>query len=224
MALARSLSQALRIEIGASLPLLEREIFAGPRYHFERFRSRDVLTLHPFHPFDGDFVDATRLLHLTDFFLKDSRDAKIARKLFDQMVRAKRQDRWDDTELILSTALEGMLRSLDGAASSDRGWQLDASLAGFRDKYLSRDWRIVCTRVLKAFEHLRHRTPHPEWILATDAERSESFKELQFLSRFCGYMILALARFPNLQPIFGGRAMTASPVSAPTPAGSGQTR
>lgn len=207
--------QALSIELGSSLPLLERETFVFPKQHTERVRPGKAVDLAPFQPFEGDLVDKARLFCLTEFFRKDSREAKIAWKLFDQMVRTKQQERWDDTELILSTALEGTLRSLDGAASSDREWQLDASLARFRGKYLSRDWRIACTRAFKAFEHLRHRTAHPEWMLDVDAERSESFRELQFLSRFYGYMILALARFPNLQPVFGGKLMAPVPPAPP---------
>lgn len=217
---------ALSIESGHSLPLLERELLAFSRQHTERCKALKVVPLHPFQPFDGDFIDKVRLFALTDFFMKDSREARLCRRLFDQMVRAKQQTRWDDAELILSTALEGVLRALDRVPSSNRKWQLDASLAHFRQTYLSPEWRQACKHALSVFEHLRHSTAHPDWIvdktaLEADAERSTSFQGLKFLSRFYGYMILAMAGLQP-QPIFGGRSL-APQASASTPGRSGSS-
>lgn len=219
---------ALSIELGCSLPLLEREVLVFPSQHLERIKPGKLVLLHPFQPFEGDLVDKPRLFSLTDFFMKDTREARIARKLFDQMVRARQQTRWDDTELILSTALEGTLRALDGVASSDRSWKVHDSLARFQKKYLSPAWRHGRKRALDAFERLRHSTAHPDWILdkmalPAEAARSQSFDDLRFLSRFYGYMILALAGVSNLQPVFGGRPLTAQPTgSAPETSGSGE--
>jgi hypothetical protein len=218
---ARAFHDALSIELGCFLPLLEREVLAFPSQHIERIKAGRVVALHPFQPFEGDLVDKSRLFSLTDFFMKDTREAHICRKLFDQMVRANQQARWDDTELILSTALEGALRALDGVPSSDRRWKLDRALKRFRDKHLSPTWRRACTCVLAAFKHLRHSTAHPDWILdkmaqSADAERSASFDDLRFLSRFYGYMILALAGVQHLQPVFDGQSLDPqSPASDP---------
>jgi hypothetical protein len=209
---ARAFHEALSIELGCSLPLLEREVLAFPSEHLERIKGGKLLRLFPFQPFEVDFVDKSRLLSLTDFFMKDSREARVCRMLFDQMVRARQQVRWDDAELILSTALEGALRALEGAPTSDRKWRPAASLARFREKYLSPAWRPFCKRAITAFEHLRHSTAHPDWsldkmALTAEAERSASFTDLRFLSRFYGYMILALVGVQNLQPVFGGRSL-----------------
>jgi hypothetical protein len=225
---APAFRDALSIELGCALPLLEREVLVFPSQHLERIKAEKLIELHPFQPFEGDLVDKPRLLSLTDFFMKDSRAARIARKLFDQMVRARQQSRWDDTELILSTALEGTLRALDGVASSDRGWKLDDSLARFQKTYLSPAWRYVRKHAVDVFERLRHSTAHPDWILdkmalPAEAARSQSFDDLRFLSRFYGYMILALAGVPNLQPVFGGRSVAPPPTgSAPEASGSGE--
>jgi hypothetical protein len=209
--------QALSIELGAALPLLQRDALVFPSQHLQRFKRRALVQLHPFQPFDGDFVDKPRLFKLTDFFMGDSREVHIARKLFDQMVRARQQTRWDDTELILSTALEGALRALDGVASSDP-WKLHDSLARFQSKFLSPAWRHVRKRVQKAFERLRHSNAHPDWIidkmaLSAEAARSQSFDDLRLLSRFYGSMILALADVPSLRP---HDASTAEPPPPPT--------
>ncbi len=225
---ARAFHEALSIELGCFLPLLEREVLVFPRQHTERFRAGRLISLVPFQPFEGDLVDRSRLFFLTDFFMKDTREAQICRKLFDQMVRAKRQDRWDDAELILSTALEGALRALEDVRSSDRKWDLGAALARFRGKYLSSEWRLACKRAITAFEHLRHSTAHPDWIVdkmafTAEAERSASFRDLLFLSRFYGYMILALAGAQDVQPTFGGRLLKRDPPApTPIPSSSGQ--
>jgi hypothetical protein len=219
---------ALSIELGRALPLLERETLVFPSEHSERIRAGKVVSLHPFQPLQGDLIDKPRLFALTDFFMKNTREARICRKLFDQMVRARRQARWDDTELILSTALEGVLRALDDVPSSDRKWKLHDSLTRFRDKYLSLAWRKPCKQTLKAFKRLRHSAAHPDWILdkmdlSAEAERASSFADLQFLSRFYGYVILALAGVPNLEPVFGDPPSTPTPpASNPDPAGSGE--
>lgn len=111
---ATAFREALSIELGRSLPLLEREALVFPSQHIERIKAGKLIRLQPFQPFDGDLVDKARLISLTDFFMTDTREARIAQKLFDQMVRARQQVRWEDTELVLSTAIEGTLRALDG--------------------------------------------------------------------------------------------------------------
>lgn len=205
---------ALSMELGCSVALLEREVHAFPRLHRERSRAPEIVSLGTLlKPFEGDIVDKTRLFDLAQFLFGDSYEAKGCRKLFDQMIRAAQQRRWTDSELILSTALEGILRYLDRVPSSNRAWDLTSALARFQDKYLSSDWRIARKRAAAAFEQLRHPTAHPDWIVdmsgrRSEAPRSQSFGNRIFLSRFFGYMILALAGRKDLKPMFGGRLMT----------------
>jgi hypothetical protein len=54
---------------------------------------------------------------------------------------------------------------------------------------------------------LRHRNAHPDWLTTPNGvlskeELKESTKDLIFLSRFYGYMILALAGFKEVEPLF----------------------
>jgi hypothetical protein len=225
---AMAFRDALSIELGCSLPLLEREALVFPSQHLERIKAGKLIELHPYQPIEGDFVDKARLFWLTDFFMKDTREARIARKLFDQMVRARQQTRWDDIELILSTALEGTLRALDGVPSSDQRWKLHDSLPRFQKKYLSAAWRPLRKRALAAFQRLRHSTAHPGWMVdktapPAEAARSQSFDDLRFLSRFYGYMILGMAGLPNLQPPSTGPAPAPKPPApAPQTPGSGE--
>jgi hypothetical protein len=61
--------------------------------------------------------------------------------------------------------------------------------------------------VLRDFGHLRHRSAHPDWLFTqggalSDEEMKKSVDCMIFLSRFYGYMILALAGFQDLEPRF----------------------
>ena len=60
---------ALSIELGCSLPLLEREVVVFPSQHLERIKAGKLIELHPYQPIEGDFVDKPRLFWLTDFFM-----------------------------------------------------------------------------------------------------------------------------------------------------------
>jgi hypothetical protein len=86
----------------------------------------------------------------------------------------------------------------------------------FREQHLNLSWRLACSRAVTVFERLRHPTAHPDWRFddhdpALDSERAQSLGEMTFLSRFYGYLILAMAGFQNLEPIFGGRRLDQVP-------------
>jgi antitoxin ParD1/3/4 len=60
---------------------------------------------------------------------------------------------------------------------------------------------------MKAHTYLRDRNAHPDWLFSqggslSEAEQVQSLDSMILLSRFYGYMILALAGFKNLDPIF----------------------
>jgi antitoxin ParD1/3/4 len=60
---------------------------------------------------------------------------------------------------------------------------------------------------MKAHTYLRDRNAHPDWLFSqggslSEAEQVQSLDNMLLLSRFYGYMILALAGFKNLEPIF----------------------
>jgi hypothetical protein len=202
---AKAFHEALCVELGGSLPLLERVALLSPRQHLERAKRFNAIDLHPFRPFEDDFVSKTRLMALTELFMQDTRQAQVARVLFSQMVRARQQAYRQDSELILSTALEGCLRAIDGVPSSDKNWKIANSIARFQDCYLSVGHRSARKKALRAFERLRHSTAHPDWLFDKtvedgEAARQASLDDRRLLSRFYGSMILGLAGVPDLQP------------------------
>jgi hypothetical protein len=216
---AEALQDALRVMLSRSVHLLERET-DSPRRRLERRSPFKVRSTGPFVLFDDmGPLQKERLLQLTAFFLKDGPEPRIARKIVGQLLRAWRQSTWSDMQLLLSTILEATLRAWDSCPSSEKSWRLGESMARFRERHLTPSWRVACHRAVRVFEQLRHPTAHPDWRLedldpARDSERAQSLGEMTFLSRFYGYMILALAGFKDLDPVFQGRRMASTEASA----------
>jgi hypothetical protein len=62
-------------------------------------------------------------------------------------------------------------------------------------------------RVKREYFYLRNRNAHPDWLFSqggslSEEEQAKSLDSMIFLSRFYGYMILALAGFRDLRPNF----------------------
>ena len=81
----------------------------------------------------------------------------------------------------------------------------------FQSEYLSGEhdskWKKKIEDVFKAYERLRHRHAHPDWITAqggmlSDSEIEQSINDMILLSRFYGYMILAISGIKDLEPKF----------------------
>lgn len=77
----------------------------------------------------------------------------------------------------------------------------------FKKKYFSEKWSPACESALKVYARLRHRNAHPDWLTTPNGvlskeELKQSTKDLVLLSRFYGYMILALAGFKDLESLF----------------------
>ena len=203
---------AFRVMLARSVHLLQREV-DGPQRRLERRSPFKVQSAGPFVLFDDQIpLDKERLLTLTAFFLKEGPEARIARKIVSQLIRAWRQSTWSDTQLLVSTILEATLRACDGSPWNDKSWELSDSMTRFRERYLSLAWRLACRRAVDVFGRLRHPTAHPDWRYddhdpALDSMRAQSFGEMTFLSHFYGYLILALAGVQGLEPTFGGRRL-----------------
>lgn len=77
----------------------------------------------------------------------------------------------------------------------------------FREKYFSKRSETACELALKTHVDLRHRNAHPDWLTAPNGvlskdELKQSTRDLVFMSRFYGYMILAMAGFKEMEPLF----------------------
>ncbi len=126
-------------------------------------------------------------------------------------MEASRQQSQQAQELLLATVLEAALRSIDErpfTPKKDNSWNVGKSLENFFNKYLSsEEWKGIRKQVMEAHCYLRDRNAHPDWLFnqggsLSEDEKTKSLNSMILLSRFYGYMILALAGFKNLQPNF----------------------
>lgn len=200
---------ALSILFGETIWLLQREIQREGRRYVEVRRRRGLASLGHFAPFDDDHLDKSVFAHLAEFFTRDEPHADVCRRIFSQMVEASRQQSWQATELLLSTICEAALRTVYEHPFQEGGgsWNADKNIERFRRDYLSDKWKKVCDRVIEVRKRLRHRNAHPDWLdgaggSLSEERLAESLDDMVFLSRFYGYMILSLAGFKNLEPVF----------------------
>jgi hypothetical protein len=205
-----ALAEAFSVLLGRSVRLLERRIQVSRGVFFERQRQREVESLGVLSPISVQgVVRKDDLLKLTEFFAASSDHARICRSIFAQLLEASRQKTWPGTELLCATILEAALRTLDKHPfrPSDNSWKIKESIHRFRERFLSDEWESACDRVFAVRRRLRHRNAHPDWLAEGGGSRSEgqmteSLDDLIFLSRFYGYMILALAGWRGLKPVF----------------------
>lgn len=173
-------------------------------------QSLDLLRpLADFGPSGQWEFNKTAFIQLTKFFASRDPRAEVCWSIFRRLAEASRQETWESRELLVATTLEAALRTVENRPfkPGDRSWKIEQSLPSFRQKYFDADWEDACKKALKVQKRLRHRNAHPEWITHPAGPPSkpkwcQSIKDLTFLSRFYGYMILALAGFKTLEPKF----------------------
>jgi hypothetical protein len=168
---------------------------------------------------DGGVVERWRanklaFLKLTEFFLRGDANAETCWTIFCQMTDASRQQTRQGQELLLATVLEAILRTMYKIPFRERKSGSPATpfnrkdlMEKFRIDFLGDTWKKACEKALEVHTKLRHRNAHPDWLTSPDGTLSkiqlkESSVALVFLSRFYGYMILAMAGFKDLKPLF----------------------
>lgn len=168
---------------------------------------------------DGDVlarlkVNKVTFLKLTEFFLRGGPNAETCWNMFCQMADASQQKTYRGQELLLATVLEATLRTIYNLPFRER--QSGPSVAKynrkeliekFRIDFFNDNWKKACEKALEVHTKLRHRNAHPDWLTSPDGTLSKAqLKETSlasvFLSRFYGYMILAMAGFKDLKPLF----------------------
>ena len=207
---AGAAEDALSVLLGQEVRLLRCGVWRGQRRYVDvrrRAEPKHLGLLSPLDPLSP--LDKASLLRLTEFFARDEPHAQTCRRIFRQMAEASRQRNWHTTELLLATILEAAMRNIYqvpfqlGADSLNVKQYMDR----FRRDYLSPQWNDSCDNVREVVKHLRHRNAHPDWLFSqggalSEPEAAESLDQQIFLSRFYGYMILALAGFDGLVPRF----------------------
>ena len=179
-----------------------------PRKTFQSL-SHFLQPLEDFGPPDQRNFNKAAFIQLTRFFASRDPRAEVCWSIFSRLSEASRQETWQSRELLAATTLDAALRTLDNHPfkSGHDSWKILQSFERFRQTYFDAGWEDACKKALQVRERLRHRNAHPEWITYPEGslpkpEWCRSIEDLTFLSRFYGYMILALAGFKTLPPKF----------------------
>jgi hypothetical protein len=215
-----SARRALSIIFAQTIWITESKITRANREIFEFRKKREVESLYynyrPLIDIDSNGpkqreFNKNTFLKLVAFFTKGGHHADICWKIFHQMTDASRQNTTQGRELFLSTILEAIFRTINNRpfiAGGHYGREdREKDMASFQQNFLTAKWDLACKKALELHARLRHRNAHPDWLTIPSGglskeELKESTKDLIFLSRFYGYMILALAGFKDLEPLF----------------------
>ncbi|MFN9759903.1 MAG: hypothetical protein ACK59J_04885 [Pseudanabaena sp.] len=204
-----AIQDVLSIWFGETVRLLQRSFLRDAQKITEIRQKTQLSNLGLLSPFWELKFDKQAFIHLTDFFVRDSSKADICRRIFWQLVEASNQKSRQSRELLLSTILEASLRSIDNRPfkNGDNSWDEIKSLKKFFSQYLISEDDEYVNRVKREYFYLRNRNAHPDWLFSqggslSEEEQAKSLDSMIFLSRFYGYMILALAGFRDLRPNF----------------------
>jgi len=210
-----SAKDAFSILYGQAVSLLQREVYRASKKYIEVRKREEPVSLSFLSPFEKDLgLNKANFVKLTEFLAQinreksDSFHPNICRNIFRQMVEARVQKNSQTRELLLSTILEAALRTIYNKPFVSEGtYCVEQGIKLFRDNYLSREWKEACKDAIAAHKRLRHRNAHPDWLFSKGGALShqkseEALDDMIFLSRFYGYMILALSKFEGLTPNF----------------------
>lgn len=210
--LAEAIGDSLSILLGRRLVLLQAEFRDGKHERIDIRRRRSVEVLDLLSPIEQTILNKEHFMKLVSFIAAKEPHSDICRNIFQQLLEASRQKNWQVTELLVSTILEAALRNIDDQPFQSRKgksktWKVGNGLKNFLNNYFSEEWQDIYDEVIKAHTYLRDRNAHPDWLftqggMLSEAEQEKSLDNVIFLSRFYGYMILAIAGFRDLEPLF----------------------
>ena len=203
---ADAITDSLAVLSGESVRLLAREVFGHGVHRVELRRQFKVFRLDLLSLFPSDRLPTDAIMRLTGFFHKKGHHPDLCRRIFAQMVEASQQNTNAARELLCATVLEAVIRRLYGIPFKKKLSHKDYLKRLMRD-YFSPSWEEPCQRILSAFNNLRQRNAHPDWLATSQGSESPEMlcaatDDMILLSRFYGYVILALAGFRHLQPRF----------------------
>ena len=215
---AEALQDALSIVSGNVARLRYHEAYRGDCITKEYNANEESTSLGlVFRLFDFDIVPKELVAPLAFYLSEKSEGEFIIRKMFWQIVDAANQNSDGGQALLLSTVLEASLRTLynlpfiPGRHSREDPFNPSKILEQFQSEYLSgkhdTKWKNKIEEVIEAYKRLRHRYAHPDWVrtqggMLSDSEIGQSINDMILLSRFYGYMILAVTGIKDLEPKF----------------------
>ena len=216
--LAEALQDSLSIISGSIARLRFHEAYRGHRIAQEYNANESTASLGLiFRLFDFDILPKEIAGSLAFFLSEKSEKEFVIRKMFWQIVDVSKQNSDAGQALLLSTVLEASLRTLyklpfvPNRSTRDDPFKPPKILKQFQADYLSGmhdlKWKQKTEAIIEAYNRLRHRYAHPDWVttqggMQSSREIEQSINDMILLSRFYGYMILGLTGIRDLEPKF----------------------
>jgi hypothetical protein len=199
---------SLSMCLGQSVALLQKNVNRNLRSYTDIRRQREIQDIRPLALFSSDqILERDRFIGIANFLARNEHGADVCRRIFLQMAEAERQRTWQGRSLLLATIMEATLRTLEGHPfrAGDRSFVVREAFNRFQNRYFTEVWADTCYRAYQTYIRLRHRNAHPDWLYEetgalSDEQRLETYNDMVFLSRFYGYMILAISGFPEISP------------------------
>lgn len=210
--MAMVIRDALSISLGQVVRILKRQISRGRKTIIEIIKPESPFNLGYFAPITNNgYLDKALLGKLIKLFLTNDKNAIICRNLFYRIADALQVKNMQVWEFMISSALEAVLRTYESKPFLKRkkGWSIENSLEKFRQRYFiqsfKQEWIEVFKKAKNAHKILRHQNAHPYWPTMemgeiVSAKYNESYDYMVYLSKFYGYIILALAGYKDLKP------------------------
>jgi len=203
---AEGAKYALSVLTGQAVAILQHESEFGPHKRMERRRRILAKSVFPFLLFPKEhLLSRSDFIELSKFFAIESKEVHICRKIFNQIVDASQQRTLEGAQLLLSTILEGVFRTIYNTQKTKKFPK--KYMTKFMKDYFSPIWSSTCEKALKVFDKMRHSTAHPIWIITnsklwSNEQYKRELDDMAFLAEFYGYMIKALAGYKGLEPNF----------------------
>lgn len=202
-----AIMDAITLETSEPTVTLLSSLLCGRRHRVEyRKRPRITATIAEGLLPDSGFFKEERFLGVLQFLNARTHEAFVAHRLINSTIEAFQLPRGYAQDLSLATAFEASLRTLE--YNTGRHWGPQNPMGRFCKKYqLGRPWRDAIDKGIDAWERLRHRNAHPDW-LSTEAgaeshdAAAQAMDDRNYLMRLYGYMVLAMAAVPMGDPQF----------------------
>ncbi len=202
-----SAGSVLSMLLGETVAMLRREVHWDGMVLSEVRKAQEVRHLGRLAPFPSDGpLNKHIFAELTNYLAHGGANARICRLVLDRLADGSRQRNWNLRELAVATTLEAVLRTVYQQPYSAKTGALKKDLiCRFQHDYLSDEWTGACGQAMKAWGILRTRNAHPDWLQDKRGAMSakglnEAARLVEYLSRFYGFIILALAGFKGLKP------------------------
>jgi hypothetical protein len=145
-------------------------------------------------------LHALTLAQLACYLTRSDAHAFACHNIIGQMAEASRQSTYTATELLLATIMEAVFRNVykDPVTQRSKTYNVKNWMPDFRDNHLRTDKRDVCEHAVEAWQRLRRRNAHTDWLLADDTLRPWTkgdvrLADIRFLSLFYRCAVLALS-------------------------------